>query len=47
MEPSQGDRAWPRDYKLAYIEIPLNRDHYHLFSKTEFQKWGVLDHEKE
>ena len=31
-------RAWSRDPKSALSKILQNKEHYHLFSKTEFQK---------
>ena len=36
--PSQGGRAWSRGPKSTLFKILQNKEHYHKFSKTEFEK---------
>ena len=44
----QGGRAWSRGPKSALSEILQNKEYYHKFSKTEFQKFvsKLLESEK-
>jgi len=45
MGPLQVGRACSKGPKSALPKILQNKVHYHLFSKSEFQKWGILDSE--
>ena len=37
-ESLQGGRAWSKGPKSALLEILQNKEHYHHFLTTEFQK---------
>ena len=43
--PLRGGRAWSRGPKSALSKILQKKEHYHYFSKTEFQL-GIVDSEK-